>query len=190
MGGRPSSIFRLSTPSTSTQPPKTRDSEGFVDVDSVDAPETQPDDDEWGELKAMRLFTELVADLARLGIRLEAHGNRLRYSPRSAVTPDLADRMKTHKGELLAILRPEAGAAIASDDDQRTDDSEAGRAEVIDPPGPCPKCGRLELWETLAGDWRCLRCDPPTTARRLRTRAVRLKSDRTESPRIDERPDR
>lgn len=51
-------------------------------------------------------------DLARLGIRIEAHGDRLRYSPRSAVTPDLADRMKAHKGELLALLRddPEAPA--------------------------------------------------------------------------------
>ncbi len=48
-GGRPSRVFHLSTVSTSTQPAKTRDSEGFVDVDSVDAPETQPDDD-WGEL--------------------------------------------------------------------------------------------------------------------------------------------
>jgi len=48
-GGRPSRVFQLSTVSTSTQPAKTRDSEGFVDVDSVDAPETQRDDD-WGEL--------------------------------------------------------------------------------------------------------------------------------------------
>ena len=48
-GGRPSSVFRLSTASTSTQPARTRDSESFVDVDSVDTPESQPDDD-WGEL--------------------------------------------------------------------------------------------------------------------------------------------
>jgi hypothetical protein len=40
-GGRPSRIFRLSTVSTSTQPAETRDSESFVDVDSVDTPETQ-----------------------------------------------------------------------------------------------------------------------------------------------------
>ena len=53
---------------------------------------------------------DLITDLARLGIRIEAHGDRLRYSPRSAVTPDLARRMKAHKGELLAILRPEADA--------------------------------------------------------------------------------
>jgi hypothetical protein len=43
-GGRPSSVFRLLT---STKPHKTWDSEGFVDVDTVDAAETQPDDD-WG----------------------------------------------------------------------------------------------------------------------------------------------
>ena len=46
-----------------------------------------------------------MAHLTQLGIRLEAHGDRLRYSPRSAVTPDLADHMKAHKGELLAMLR-------------------------------------------------------------------------------------
>ena len=49
---------------------------------------------------------ELLLDLARRGIRLEAHGERLRYFPRSAVTPDLLDRLKAHKGELLAMLRP------------------------------------------------------------------------------------
>ncbi len=43
--GRPTCIFTLST---STQPAKTRDSEGFVDVDSVDAPETSFED--WGKI--------------------------------------------------------------------------------------------------------------------------------------------
>jgi len=56
---------------------------------------------------------ELLLDLARRGIRLEAHGERLRYFPRSAVTPDLLDRLKAHKGELLAsIERFEERAAI------------------------------------------------------------------------------
>ena len=49
---------------------------------------------------------ELLLDLGRLGIRLEADGDRLRYSPRSALTPDLANRLKAHKAELLAMLRP------------------------------------------------------------------------------------
>ena len=168
--------------------------------------------------------TDLITDLARLGIRIEVHGDRLRYSPRSAVTPDLADRMKDHKGELLAILRrdPDAPAIDLTDatqvwqaaldrlesdplfppdvmeglraaDARWADDLEAGETdeaiEVIDPPAPCPECGTLELWQSLAGNWRCLRCDPPTKARRLRERAARLKTDRTGSPRMNARGD-
>jgi hypothetical protein len=53
-----------------------------------------------------------MADLAQLGISLRANGDRLGYSPRSAVTPDLTERMKAHKGELLALLR--SGDAPAS----------------------------------------------------------------------------
>jgi hypothetical protein len=48
-GGRPSSVFRLPVTSTSTQPPRTQDSAGCVNVDRVDTPQTPPDD-EWGEL--------------------------------------------------------------------------------------------------------------------------------------------
>lgn len=169
-------------------------------------------------MSAAQLFT----DLARLGIQIEAHGDRLRYSPRSAVTPDLADRMKAHKSELLAILRRDAEALAIdltdaskvwqaaleriADDPRFTPevlaamrlaevdwaDAEAREerfaialegcgldpAETIDPADvvPCPDCGRLELWETLAGHWRCLRCDPPTTARRLRELVAQLKN--------------
>jgi hypothetical protein len=56
---------------------------------------------------------ELFSKLARLGIRLKAEGDRLRFAPRSAVTPDLADRMKAHKAELLAMLRPVSDVALA-----------------------------------------------------------------------------
>lgn len=54
---------------------------------------------------------ELLLDLGRLGIRLEPHGDRLRYSPRSALTPFLADRLKAHMVELLELLRPAPDAA-------------------------------------------------------------------------------
>lgn len=47
---------------------------------------------------------ELLMDLGRLGIRLEADGERLRYRPQSALTPDLLGRLKAHKGELLTLL--------------------------------------------------------------------------------------
>jgi len=58
-GGRPTRVFRLSTVSTSTQPNKIRDPEGFVDVDSVDVPQTPMNgeavhvadgDNDWGEI--------------------------------------------------------------------------------------------------------------------------------------------
>jgi len=47
----------------------------------------------------------LLAELVRRGIKLYARGNRLRYCPRSAMTPDLAERLKACKPQLLAILR-------------------------------------------------------------------------------------
>ena len=48
-----------------------------------------------------------MTDLTRLGIRIEAQGDRLRYAPRSVVTPDLVDRMKAYKDELLEMLSSE-----------------------------------------------------------------------------------
>jgi hypothetical protein len=49
-GGRPSRVFHLHTASTVYETPSNQaEKAGCVDVDSVDTPETQ-DDDEWGEL--------------------------------------------------------------------------------------------------------------------------------------------
>ena len=59
----------------------------------------------------------LIKDLARLGIQLKADGGRLRYAPRSAVTPALAEQIKAHKGELLEILRnPTTGPELTPHD--------------------------------------------------------------------------
>ncbi len=46
----------------------------------------------------------LLVELARRGIELRAAGDRLRYRPRSAMTPGLAERLAAHRGDLLAIL--------------------------------------------------------------------------------------
>jgi hypothetical protein len=190
---------------------------------------------------------ELFAELTRLGIRLEAHGDRLRYSPRSAVTPDLAKRMNDHKGELLALalsmpigadidlstaststqppktsdlegcvdvdavdtpevysddgwppgcidpegeplFPPDTMEALRAADVQWADDDATEPAseplgadgwppDCIDPNEltPCGECGTLELWQTLAGNWRCMKCDPPTKARQLRELARRIR---------------
>ncbi len=117
--------------------------------------------------------TELLADLARLGIEVIAHGDRLRYGPRSAMTPDLAERLRTHKAELLAILRPAVAETVA--ERPAAVPEPIWEEDYIDPPDPCSECGTLELWQTLAGNWRCLLCDPPTTARRLAELAERIR---------------
>lgn len=56
---------------------------------------------------------ELLLNLGRAGIRLEADGDKLRYFPRSALSPELLGWMKAHKFELLALLRPAPDAASA-----------------------------------------------------------------------------
>ena len=46
----------------------------------------------------------VLADLTRRGIQVVADGDRLRYRPQSAMTPELAARVRRHKPELLALL--------------------------------------------------------------------------------------
>jgi hypothetical protein len=53
----------------------------------------------------------LLAELAGRGIQLQAHGDRLRFRPQAAMTPDLAEQLKRHKAELLAVLHAATGAA-------------------------------------------------------------------------------
>jgi hypothetical protein len=57
----------------------------------------------------------LLADLAARDIELQAHGDRLRFRPRSRVTPDLAERLKMYKAQLLAILQSAGGFAAAAE---------------------------------------------------------------------------
>ena len=54
---------------------------------------------------AAHTIAAILTDAARLGIKLQAHGDKLRYRPRDRMTPDLAERLKTHKQALLALLR-------------------------------------------------------------------------------------
>ena len=46
----------------------------------------------------------LLAELVRRGIYIEAQAGRLRYRPRDRMTPDLAEKLRRHKPELLARL--------------------------------------------------------------------------------------
>lgn len=51
---------------------------------------------------------ELFFLVERQGIKLEAIGDRLRFFPRSAVTPDLLEQLIRHKDELLEMLEAKA----------------------------------------------------------------------------------
>ena len=161
------------------------------------------------------IATQILADLAHLGIRIEARGDRLRYWPRSAMTPDLVEQMKAHKTELLAALRPENAAiallcpwckgpdladaetglrCVACDRIAWVPHVEGGLVRVdhigdeeIDLPDPCEECDSLDLWQSVAADplgvlpgrWRCQRCDPPETSRRMRGLATRSRARKT-----------
>ena len=47
---------------------------------------------------------ELLAELKRLGVKIEADGDRLRYAgPQEAISPELIGRLKVHKAELMAV---------------------------------------------------------------------------------------
>jgi hypothetical protein len=61
--------------------------------------------------------TKLMADLAEQGICIEVHGDRLRCSPRSRVTPALLERIRAHKGDLLVALS--GGPRVAQEQWQR-----------------------------------------------------------------------
>lgn len=50
----------------------------------------------------------LLVELARRDITLKADGDRLKFAPVESVTPELLDRLKTNKLELLAWLRRDA----------------------------------------------------------------------------------
>ena len=77
---------------------------------------------------------QLMTDLAQMGIRIEAHGDRLRYWHRTAVTPDLAEQMKAHKTELLKWAEREEYWRAMIDEDRK-------HAQSLSPPPPCTWCG-------------------------------------------------
>ncbi len=58
-------------------------------------------------------LAELLADCDARGIQLlpAGHGGLTIDAPQDALTPDLLDRLKAHKADVLALLRPTRDAA-------------------------------------------------------------------------------
>lgn len=52
---------------------------------------------------------ELYTLLTKHGVILEASGDRLRYSPKDALTPELVEQVRQHKRALVTLLEGKAG---------------------------------------------------------------------------------
>src|SRR5215217_3476161 len=95
---------------------------------------------------------ELLTECALHGIRLEAEGNTLRYhATEGTLTPELRERIKAHKSELLTYLNKEAANTI------------------VDRGSLCPTCGGGQWWQLPGEPWHCRTCEPdmPLTATTL-----------------------
>jgi hypothetical protein len=68
---------------------------------------------------------DLLADCRLRGVELNLDGDRLRWLCRGELSPDLLNRLRDHKADLLAALRPR----------------------------PCPACGRPT--DARRRCWRC-----------------------------------
>jgi TubC N-terminal docking domain len=85
----------------------------------------------------------ILSEVRRRGIRLVANCGRLDYHPRSAMTADLVERIKANKAAILDVIQ--------FDWDRDT-------VEVM----ICAKCDGWRHWQSLEGNWHCVRCKPPT----------------------------
>lgn len=111
----------------------------------------------------------LLGDLAARGIELCLVADRIRYRPRSAMTPDIASRLLDVRDQLALELdaRSDPFTASVLDLGDREVVPEAERGEVApftEPPrdrAACPGC-RGRLWWGLrsGGPQVCSRCHP------------------------------
>jgi len=53
------------------------------------------------------LVSEVLAEVGRRGVSLFPKGDRLRFWPKSALTPELLEELEEHKGEILVALGEE-----------------------------------------------------------------------------------
>lgn len=79
------------------------------------------------------LIRTLIADLADAGVELSAYGGRLRLRPKDKLTPDLLNRAKAHKLDLIKALSIEhcpSGDTGDGDETPRPDSANKGIGTV------------------------------------------------------------
>lgn len=127
----------------------------------------------------------LLVELWRTGVTVEAHGDRLRYSPAEKMTPELVERLREHKPAILATLTrkllpeakaldmpaaveaaplsatPTGGLDVVANEGLDAGPGWLDGSDEVDP-APCTSCGGLELWESA---WRSARTTDPKPQR-------------------------
>ncbi len=115
-------------------------------------------------MQALRVLSEV----RRRNVKLWAAGDRLRFSPANALTPELLEELRQHKEDILSILRrreevqqdtsPHLGLGAQL---RATRDRHRERAQRKDSSPPAPGGGRDRLAhrdtdkaEFFKGDWR------------------------------------
>jgi hypothetical protein len=91
---------------------------------------------------------EVLAELSRRGVEIAADGDRLRFRPQSAVTPDLRAALIEHKADLLRLL-DSLDEQVAWRVDAMRRQIRPGpiipflvaRRDFVDAPGHCLSCG-------------------------------------------------
>lgn len=128
----------------------------------------------------------LLVELSRRGIELRVHGNRLRYRPRTALTPELAERVRAHKPALLALLRQDRPPEIPLNGQDRpaadgtSPTSRADQPEAPEPQDSCDVPHELSLAERVETGYVNPGWRPPDWACRLRQLAERCETVRPE----------
>jgi hypothetical protein len=128
-----------------------------TDTVDVDKTSTSPEQFQGSvNVNTVNTLTAILAELRRHGLDLiaEPTGRVYLAGPPEAVAvlpTELVEAMEANWQAIKALATPEPAAGL----------------DEIDCPDPCPKCGSLQLWENLLGDWRCQACDPPVRGMKL-----------------------
>ncbi len=110
--------------------------------------------------------SEVLAELTRRGVEVAVYGDRLRFRPQGAVTPDLRAALIEHKTELIRLLGPHDEEVAWRIEAMRPQVPRGGSIPVLlarpeaktAPRGTCVSCG-----DPLAPD-RTVRCAPCVAA--------------------------
>ena len=110
--------------------------------------------------------SEVLAELTRRGVEVAVEGDRLRFRPQGAVTPDLRAALIEHKADVIRLLAPPDAEVAWRIEAMRPQVPRSGAIPILlarpeartAPRGTCVSCG-----DPLAADRR-VRCAPCVAA--------------------------